>query len=261
LYWRGVLAVLVLPVALCPINARRVVAQERDRMTFSHTQIMAQALRAAHPAPHVKNAAMSLLLILLALFLASPALAHHPLGGAAPQTVAHGLISGLAHPVIGLDHLAFIVLIGLAAAFSGRAMAGPLAFIAATLAGTGLHLAGVMLPLAELVITASVVALGALVVLGRQVGGPVALAGFALAGIFHGWAYGEAVIGSTPMPIAAYLLGFGAVQFAIAAGVALVAGKLVAQGAGQMQARLAAAICTGIGFAFLFETVESLILG
>jgi urease accessory protein len=79
--------------------------------------------------------------------------------------------------------------------------------------------------------------------------------------MFHGWAYGEAVIGSTPMPIFAYLLGFGAVQFAIAAGVALVAGKLVAQGAGQMQARLAAAICTGIGFAFLFETVETLILG
>jgi hypothetical protein len=167
------LAVLVLPVALCPINAWRVVAQERDRMTFSHTQIMVQALRAA-PAPrprHVKHAAMSRLLILPALFLASPALAHHPLGGEAPQTVAHGLISGLAHPVIGLDHLAFIVLIGLAAAFQGAAMSGPLAFIAATLAGTGLHLAGVMLPLAELVITASVVALGALVVLGRQVAG------------------------------------------------------------------------------------------
>lgn len=231
-------------------------------MTFSHTQIMAQALRAARPRlSHLKHAGMSRLLILPALFLASPALAHHPLGGEAPQTVVHGLISGLAHPVIGLDHLAFIVLIGLAAAFSGRTMAGPLAFIAATLAGTGLHLAGVMLPLAELVITASVVALGALVVLGRQVAGPVALAGFALAGIFHGWAYGEAVIGSTPMPIFAYLLGFGAVQFAIAAGVALFAGKLVAQGAGQMQARMAAAICTGIGFAFLFEIVESLILG
>ena len=196
-----------------------------------------------------------------ALLLASPAVAHHPLGGEAPQTVFHGLISGLAHPVIGLDHLAFVVLVGLAAALAGRSLAGPFAFIAATLAGTAVHLAGVMLPLAELVITASVVGLGAALVMGRQVAGPVALAGFAFAGLFHGWAYGEAVIGSTPMPVFAYLLGFGVVQFAIAAGVAILAGRLLQQGQGALQARLAAAVCMGVGLAFMFETVEHMILG
>lgn len=196
-----------------------------------------------------------------ALLLASPAVAHHPLGGEAPQTVFHGLVSGLAHPVIGLDHLAFVVLVGLAAALAGRSLAGPFAFIAATLAGTAVHLAGVMLPLAELVITASVVGLGAALVMGRQVAGPVALAGFAVAGLFHGWAYGEAVIGSTPMPVFAYLLGFGVVQFAIAAGVALLAGRMLQQGQGALQARLAAAVCMGVGLAFLFETVEHMILG
>ncbi|TQM94858.1 HupE/UreJ family protein [Roseinatronobacter monicus] len=204
---------------------------------------------------------MTRFLILPALLLATPALAHHPLGGEAPQTIFHGLISGLAHPVIGLDHLAFVVLIGIAAALAGRSLVGPLAFIGATLAGTAVHLAGVTLPLAELVITASVVILGALLLLGRQVAGPVALAGFALAGLFHGWAYGEAVIGSTPMPIFAYLLGFGGVQFAIAAGVALFAGKMLQGGQGQLQARLAAAVCMGVGLAFLFETVEHMILG
>ena len=200
-------------------------------------------------------------LYLPALLLASPALAHHPMGGEAPQTVLHGLISGLAHPVIGLDHLSFVVLIGLAAALAGRSMAGPAVFIGATLAGTAVHLAGIALPLAEVVIMASVVVLGALLVAGRQVAGPVALAGFAVAGIFHGWAYGEAVIGSTPMPVFAYLLGFGMVQFVIAAGVAVFAGKMLQQGAGQMQARLAAAVCMGVGLAFLFETVEHMILG
>jgi urease accessory protein len=204
---------------------------------------------------------MTRFLILPALLAASPALAHHPLGGEAPQTVFHGLISGLAHPVIGLDHFAFVVLIGIAAAFAKRSMAGPMAFIGATLAGTALHLAGAVVPLAELVITGSVVVLGVVIVMGRQVAGPLALGGFALAGIVHGWAYGEAVIGSTPMPIFAYLLGFGAIQFAIAAGVAQVAGRLMDAGAGQAQARLVAAVCTGIGFAFLFETVEHLILG
>jgi len=200
-------------------------------------------------------------LILPALLAASPALAHHPMGGEAPQTIFHGLISGLAHPVIGLDHLAFIVLIGLAAAFAGRSMTGPVAFVVATLAGTGVHLAGVTLPMAELVIMASVVILGALLVMGRHVAGPVALAGFAGAGIFHGWAYGEAVIGATPMPIFAYLVGFGVIQFAIAAGVALFAGKMVQQGEGPVKARLAAAVCMGVGLTFLFETVEHMIIG
>lgn len=204
---------------------------------------------------------MTRYLILPALLLASPALAHHPLGGEAPQTIFHGLISGLAHPVIGLDHLAFIVLAGLVAAFAGRSFAAPLAFIAATLVGTAVHLAGVVLPVAELVIAASVVVLGALLVFGRQVAGPVALAGFALAGVFHGWGYGEAVIGSTPMPIFAYLLGFGMIQFAIIAGVAMVAGKLLQEGRGQMQARLAAAVCLGVGLVFAFETIEHMVIG
>ena len=204
---------------------------------------------------------MTRYLILPALLLASPALAHHPLGGEAPQTLIHGLISGLAHPVIGLDHLAFIVLAGLVAAFAGRSFAAPLAFIAATLVGTAVHLAGVVLPVAELVIAASVIVLGALLVYGRQVAGPIALAGFALAGVFHGWGYGEAVVGSTPMPIFAYLLGFGVIQFAIIAGVALVAGKLLEEGRGQMQARLAAAVCLGVGLVFAFETLEHMIIG
>lgn len=202
---------------------------------------------------------MKHLLLPLVLLLPSAALAHHPLGGEAPQTVFHGLLSGLAHPVIGIDHLAFVVLIGIAAALTGRALTGPFAFIGATLLGTALHLARIELPLAELVITASVVVLGALLVMGRQVAGPVALAGFALAGVFHGWAYGEAVVGATPMPIFAYLLGFGVIQLAIAAGTAQLIHRTLAQG--MVRARIAAALCTGVGLAFLVENVEHLILG
>ena len=219
------------------------------------TQIFVSAER------HQGTLPMKHYVILPGLLAASPALGHHPMGGEAPQTVFHGLISGLAHPVIGPDHLAFIVLTGLAAAFAGRSLAGPVVFVLATLAGTAVHLAGVTLPVAELVIMASVIVLGALLVMGRQVSGPVALAGFALAGIFHGWAYGEAVIGSTPMPILAYLVGFGVIQFAIAAGVALFAGRMVQQGEGPLKARLAAAVCMGVGLTFLFETVEHMIVG
>ena len=38
-----------------------------------------------------------------------PAEAHHVMGGRMPSTFMEGLLSGLGHPVVGLDHLAFIV--------------------------------------------------------------------------------------------------------------------------------------------------------
>jgi len=200
-------------------------------------------------------------LILAALAAATPALAHHPLGGEAPQTLVHGLLSGLAHPVIGIDHLAFVVLVGLAAAGALRGLAGPAAFIGATLLGTAVHLGGIALPLAELVIAGSVVLLGALLFAGQRVAGGAALSGLAVAGLFHGWAYGEAVVGSTPMPVVAYLAGFGIIQFAIAAGVAWIARRALSADASALQPRLAAAVCAGIGLAFLVEGLEQLILG
>lgn len=201
------------------------------------------------------------ILITLALGLFSTsALAHHPLGGDAPQTVFHGFLSGLAHPVIGIDHLAFVILVGLAAAFAGRSLVAPLVFIGATLAGTAVLLAGVILPLVEAVVVASVVLLGVLLVLGRRVAGPLALIAFALAGVFHGWAYGEAVVGATPMPIFAYLLGFGVTQLFIAGGIATFMGQLLQQGQGAVQARLAAAVCLGVGLVYAAEGFEQLIM-
>ena len=203
---------------------------------------------------------MKTLMTLALGFLSTSAWAHHPMGGDAPQTVVNGLLSGLAHPVIGIDHLAFVVLVGLAAAMSGRSLSAPLVFIGATLAGTGLLLAGVVLPLVESVVVASVILLGALLMLGRQVMGPIALIAFALAGVFHGWAYGEAVIGATPMPIFAYLLGFGVIQLFIAGGIATFAGRLFQQGQGLLQARLAAAVCMGVGLVFAVEGLEQWLL-
>jgi urease accessory protein len=211
--------------------------------------------------PKTDEGHMTRFLLPLALLAASPALAHHPMGGEPPQTLWHGLLSGLAHPVIGLDHLAFVVLAGLAAALAGRGLTGALAFVCATLLGTGVLLAGIELPLVELLIAASVVVLAALLLIGRDLSGPVALGGFALAGLFHGWAYGEAVVGAEPMPIVAYLIGFGIVQTAIAWGVARLATQALMRPEGAMQAKITAAICLGIGFTFAFETVEGLILG
>ena len=43
------------------------------------------------------------------LAIVQPAAAHHFMDGTTPATAAEGLLSGLAHPLIGLDHLLFLM--------------------------------------------------------------------------------------------------------------------------------------------------------
>ncbi|MEY3298019.1 MAG: hypothetical protein RLZZ597_1279 [Cyanobacteriota bacterium] len=152
----------------------------------------------------------------LALLLTTPALAHHPTGNQTPSTFIEGFLSGLGHPVIGLDHLAFVVAAGLLAATRPRGIWCPVAFVLAALVGTGIHLQQISLPGAELLISASVLAIGLLLALDSQQLSTGAMAGLAaLAGIFHGYAYGESIIGATPAPLTAYLLGFTTIQLGI----------------------------------------------
>ncbi|WP_204623461.1 HupE/UreJ family protein [Crenalkalicoccus roseus] len=167
----------------------------------------------AHPA-------RPLALMLAAAALPRPASAHHAMDGAAPGSWAEGLLSGLAHPVIGLDHLAFVVAAGVLAATVGRAgRALPLLFLGAGLAGTLLHLGGIGLGPVEAAVALSALAAGALLLRRGPAPPAPALAGlFGLAGLFHGHAYAEAVVGAQAGPILAYLAGLLAVQAAIAYG-------------------------------------------
>ena len=65
---------------------------------------------------------------LLVLMVAVPAYAHHPMGGVTPSSFGEGLLSGIGHPIIGLDHLAFVLGIGVAASFLKRGLAMPAFF-------------------------------------------------------------------------------------------------------------------------------------
>ncbi|WRH65887.1 MAG: HupE/UreJ family protein [Planktothrix sp. GU0601_MAG3] len=53
---------------------------------------------------------------LLFLLMAQPARAHHAFGGETPENFFQGFLAGLAHPIIGIDHFAFVISIGLIAA-------------------------------------------------------------------------------------------------------------------------------------------------
>ena len=186
-----------------------------------------------------------------ASLFATSAQAHHAMDGQTPTTLYEGLVSGLAHPVIGLDHLAFIVAARLFAAVAGMSLFAPLLFVVGSLVGVGLHLMLLDLPAAEIVIAASVLAGGWLLARGRAVESHMLVfALFLVVGVFHGYAFGEAIVGSEQTPLIAYLAGLAAIQSAIALGVYfLVRSRGWAVEA--MQPRLAGAAIVGVGITFL----------
>jgi urease accessory protein len=138
------------------------------------------------------------------------------MAGQLPSNFLEGFLSGLAHPVIGLDHLAFVVAIGVLSANFIRAAWIPAAFVVAAMAGTGMHVLGLELPLAEFAIALSVLTLGAILLLNRQLSFAVVLGIATIAGVFHGYAYGESIVGSQMTPLLAYLAGFTLIQYTIA---------------------------------------------
>jgi urease accessory protein len=151
----------------------------------------------------------------LMMMITQPAWAHHPMDGKLPQTFLQGLLSGFGHPVIGVDHLAAIVGVGILAALAGRGAAVVLAFSVAVIAGVGLHLSKVDLPAGELLVGLTTLLIGALVIARQSMGAGLAALLFAIAGLVHGYALGESIVGAEASPLVAYLLGLLIMQTAI----------------------------------------------
>ena len=152
---------------------------------------------------------------LLLGLLASAAQAHHAMGGETPGTWLQGLLSGLAHPVIGWDHLLF--LLGAAALTAAARLHHDAArlllgvFVLAGVVGTLLRARGVALPAAGLALAATLLALAVGLIrvrLGASLAELLALIG----GLAQGYAYGEAIVGAERSPLLAYLLGLALVQ-------------------------------------------------
>jgi len=190
------------------------------------------------------------LLAIPALLIATPAWAHHVMGGRLPSTFLEGLLSGLGHPVLGPEHLGFLIAVAVVVGACGLSLALPALFIVAMAMGVSAHVAGFALPAAEIVVALSTLLAGCLIMAGRML--PTAAWGalFAVAGFFHGYAFGESIYGAETAPLAAYLIGLVAVQSALAVGIAL----FVRRVGGRVSApipRLAGAAVFGMGFAIL----------
>jgi urease accessory protein len=193
----------------------------------------------------------------LAAFLAavclaavSPASAHHMMDGDLPSTFTQGLLSGLGHPVIGLDHLAFLIAVGVAVGVGGLSLALPIVFVAASALGVALHLLEFNLPGVELIVAASVVLIGVLVASGRELPLAAWAALFGLAGIAHGYAYGESIVGAEPAPLWAYLIGLVIIQSALSVGVAMMT-RRSGESVSAIAPRLAGAVVIGVGLTAL----------
>lgn len=198
-----------------------------------------------------------------AVLLATPAMAHHAMGGAPMETFTQGLLSGAGHPILGFDHLFFILAVGIAAAFTRSAVTAPLGYVAGMLGGCLLIMAGIGLPAVELVIALSLLIVGAMLARGRAIGAGFATTLFAALGLFHGWAFGEMIVGQEggmgASVTAGYLIGLAAIQWAIAVAAGWLM-KRIARSAASIQPRLAGAAIAGVGTFLILESAEGAIL-
>lgn len=200
--------------------------------------------------------------VAIELLITAPAFAHHPLGGRLPASFFEGMMSGLGHPVIGFDHLAFVVASGLMTLKITGGILIPFAFVIATGIGAGIHLASISLPIPEIVIAASVVLFGILLAIKgkRQRNSNYGLkitAITGLAGIFHGFAYGEGIFGAEPTPTIAYLIGFVTIQLTIALGTYFVAHQAIKSIPAKYLMRFAGSAIAAGGIVFLSSAIMS----
>lgn len=186
------------------------------------------------------------------VLMASPAFAHHLMGGRLPATFSDGLLSGLGHPIIGFDHFAAVVAVGCLAAAHRSGAALAIGFVLAMIAGVALHVHGTTVPGADILVALTVVALGGLMLSRRAMPTGGAFALFACVGLVHGYALGESIYGAEPTPLYAYLIGLAIIQSAVALAAMSVARQLMVE---PLRLRLLGASIAGIGLAVFMQQV------
>ncbi len=186
----------------------------------------------------------------LAALGVGPAAAHHVMDNQLPATFMQGLLSGLGHPVIGLDHFAALIAVGCIAGTQARGGILAVGFVVAMIGGVAVHLGRATIPAGELLVALSVILLGIAMLRVRPVRPPGALLLFVLAGLFHGYALGESIVGAEPAPLYAYLAGLAIIQSVVALGAMMTTRKFLARPSFEpVTLRLVGAGIAGFGIA------------
>lgn len=165
-----------------------------------------------------------------------------------------GFISGFLHPLLGPDHIAAMVAVGIWGAFLGAPAMWllPVIFPLVMALGGAMGILGVPLPGVEMAIALSGVVLGLMIVLAARPPLWVAALLVAFFAIFHGHAHGA------ELPEAANAVTY-AVGFVLATGLLHLAGiafgLLIRWPTGRVAVRAAGGVIAATGFAFLFGLV------
>ena len=159
-----------------------------------------------------------LLIAIFGMVTSGSVLAHAEVG------VAGGLISGLMHPILGPDHLIAMVAVGLwgAQLRNPAIFILPMTFPLMMAMGGLVGMAGIPLPMIEIGIALSAVALGLLVALQIKLQLVFAIAIVAIFAIFHGHAHG------TELPNSANPLAYS-IGFVVSTGLLHLAGILIGE--------------------------------
>ena len=181
-----------------------------------------------------------------------PSLAHHPFGmpEQAKLSPLQGLISGIGHPLLGPDHLLFLLAIGFVGLRHPQLWVAPL--LIAGLLGSCLAqfipISGEMEIYAEALIAATLVIEG-LVALG------IFPYGLLLPVIgLHGFLLGGTIVGAEPSTMLTYFLGLLISQFVLLIAFTASSRQLLMR-IGPSGQRLFAGIWIGIGSAFAWSTL------
>ncbi len=132
----------------------------------------------------MKTKLISLFATLLSLS-SLPAHAHTGIGA------VHGLLDGVLHPLIGVDHLLVMLAVGLWAAMRGGKSLWllPMAFLTAMGVGAGLSMLGITIMAAESWVAFSVMAAGVLVWRNTRMSSALAVALVAVFALAHGYVH------------------------------------------------------------------------
>jgi urease accessory protein len=184
----------------------------------------------------------------LLIAAAAPALAHTGEGAAG------GFVTGFLHPIVGWDHVAAMIAVGLWGAFLGSPAIWilPVTFPLMMALGGAAGAAGIPLPGIETGIAASAFVIGLAVALAARPPLWVAAVVVAIFAVFHGHAHG------TEMPTAINPLAYAA-GFVIATGLlhlgGIALGLLTRTAAGTVAVRAAGGLIAAAGVGFLTEAI------
>ncbi|WP_415184065.1 HupE/UreJ family protein [Phaeovulum sp.] len=176
--------------------------------------------------------------------LADPSFAHTGEG------YSGGLVSGFTHPILGWDHVAAMVAVGLWGAFLGAPAIWvlPVVFPLVMALGAVIGILGIPVPAIETGIAMSAIVLGLMIVFAVKL--PLWLSALLVGvfAIFHGYAHG------TELPVASNAFAF-AIGFVVATGllhlIGIAFGLLVKRPGGRIAIRGAGGLISLAGVAFL----------